>query len=133
MNTNHYDLLAYCGSLHFLRPTYQPPTGCLVKSCKKCTNYCPRLSLTPPAIPANLAWFLASLDRRLLMDMSRRAGYYGSVQADLTAWREHYEKRRRNMNGRIWGDQPERQGQTKYDQALLRQLAISNIWSTRYC
>lgn len=38
------------------------------------------------------------------MDMSRRAGCYGSVQADLTAWQEHYENRCRNMNERIWGD-----------------------------
>lgn len=99
MSTNHYGLLADCGSLRFLRPAYQPPTGCLVKSCKKCTL------LSPIEFDAARhtckSWFLASLDRRLLMDMSRRAKCYGSIQADLTARQEHCEERRRNMNGRV--------------------------------
>jgi hypothetical protein len=48
------------------------------------------------------SWFVASLHRRLLEIMARRAGCYASTQADLLIRRDYYGKRRQSMNGRMW-------------------------------
>ena len=50
------------------------------------------------------SWFMASLDRRLLETMSRRAGCYRCTQVDLLVRQRYYDEKRRSMNEYTWTD-----------------------------
>ena len=88
------------------------------------------------------SWFLASLDRRLLASMSRQAGCYSSVQADLQAREEHSEVRRQSMNERIWADhdgrniedchQPEVEDLVSDEWVYSKRLAIESMLSPEW-
>ena len=85
------------------------------------------------------SWFLASLDRNLLLCMSKRAGCYGGVQVDLRAREESLEARRRSMDGRIWADhvgrdiqdchQPELDDIVSEEWVYSKRLSIESVLS----
>ena len=88
------------------------------------------------------SWFLASLDRRLLVSMSRRAGCYSSVQYDLQAREEHSEVRNQSMSERIWTDhdgrdiedchQPEVEDFISDEWVYSKRLAIESMLSPEW-
>jgi hypothetical protein len=85
------------------------------------------------------SWFVASLDRRLLVTMSRRAGCYGSIQADLHLRQDHYDEKRQSLTGRMWANhddteiddchQPEMDHVVSEEWVYSKRLAIESMLS----